>query len=113
MMGYSRYVFVAAVLTQSAVADEAKFVGEWEGSFGTPIYSKLVVHEDNSLTYCDVSSCQYINCMKMDFTGSLLSKFYYEDGTGKYEFVRISEEEIEATFTNVTGDVSTAYYEPE
>ena len=112
-MRYFLVVCVITMLIQSAGAEEAKFVGEWEGSFGNPIYSKLVVHEDNSLTYCDVSSCQYINCMKMDFTGSLLSKFYYEDSTGKYEFVRLSDEEIEATFTNVTGDVSTAYYEPE
>lgn len=101
------------MLCAHAVAGESKFVGEWEGNFGTPIYSKLVVHEDNTLTYCDVSSCQYINCMKMDFTGSLQSKFFYEDGTGKYEFFRVSEEEIEARFINVTGDVSTAYYEPE
>lgn len=102
-----------AIVTQTAVAKEAKFVGVWEGNYGTPIYTKLVFHEDSSLTYCDVSSCQYVNCKKMEYSGSLADVFSYEDSTGKYEFQRISDEEIEATFEHVSGDISTALYEPE
>ncbi len=110
---YLGILLATAFMAFPAAAKDKKFVGVWEGNFGTPIYTKIVFHKDQSLTYCDVSSCQYVNCMKMDFTGSLKDKFSYEDATGKYEFSRISEEEIEAKFINVTGDVSTALYEPE
>ena len=112
-MRFIGIILATAIMSVPAIAKDKKFVGVWEGKFGTPIYTKLVFHKDKSLTYCDVSSCQYVNCMKMDFKGSLGTKFSYKDGTGKYEFKRVSEEEIEATYENTTGDISTALYEPE
>lgn len=106
-------LLAATIISMPAMAKDAKFVGVWEGNFGTPIYTKLVFHEDKTLTYCEVSSCHYVNCKTMEYSGSLLDKFTYEDSTGKYEFQRISKEEIEAKFVHSAGDVSLAYYEPE
>ena len=98
----------------AAYADQdEKFVGVWEGNFDTPIYTKLVLHTDESLTYCEVSSCRQVNCYDMAYSGSLESVFKYQSEFGVYEFTRISDEEFEATFTHMLGDQSTAYYEPE
>ncbi len=104
---------IGILLASPALAKDEKFVGVWEGEFETPIYTKLVLKADKTLTYCEVSHCRQVNCMDMNYTGSLDSKFEYEDSLGKWEFVRISEEEFEGTYTHVLGDVSTAYYEPE
>ncbi|MCY6381557.1 hypothetical protein [Hoeflea prorocentri] len=101
------------VLTGPSLAKDAKFVGVWEGDYETPIYTKIVLKDDQSLTYCEVSHCRQVNCMEMAYTGSFASKFEYQDALGKWEFVRISEDEFEGTYTHVEGDVSTAYYEPE
>ena len=94
-------------------AKDHKYVGVWEGNFDTPIYTKLVLKKDKSLTYCEVSSCRQVSCMDMKYTGSLENKFEYSDTFGKYEFTRISVEEFGGVFTHKEGDVSTAYYEPE
>ena len=105
---------VAASLSLStAVIADDKFVGVWEGPYATPVYTKLVFHDDQSLTYCDVMSCRQVNCFKMNVSGSLNSEFFYEDDTGKWTFAWLNDEEIEASFTNAEGDVSTSYYEPE
>lgn len=106
-------VALVAVCAVPAAAKDEKFVGVWEGKFDTPLYTKLVFHEDQSLTYCDVMSCRQINCIKMDFVGSPDKKMSYRDETGEWEFVRISAEEIEGTYTNPEGDVALAIYEPE
>lgn len=106
-------VFPVLILATSTFAKDGKFVGVWEGEFETPIYTKLVVGQDQSLVYCEVSSCRDVRCMDMPYTGSLQSTFEYSDESGSYVFERISEEEFEGTYTHVLGDVSTAYYEPE
>jgi len=113
MMKYFMVVVLVCAVAGTAIAEDTKFVGVWEGPFNTPIYTKLVFHDDQSLTYCDVMSCRQINCMKMDFEGSLSSRFSYVDLSGKWEFERLSEDEIEGRFTNQEGDVSVSFYEPE
>ena len=99
--------------TYSSANDVSKFVGVWEGSSDTPIYTKLVLDADQKLTYCEVSSCRQVNCFEMAYSGSLDSTFYYSSKFGKYEFTRISSDEFQGLFTHVLGDVSKAYYEPE
>lgn len=102
-----------ATVVSNTTASDNKFVGVWEGKHGTPVYTKLVFNGGQALTYCDVSSCHYVNCMDIVVDGSVDGRFTYEDATGKWVFQRISEEEIQATFTNGAGDVSSALYEPE
>ncbi len=99
--------------TYSSANEVSKFVGVWEGSSETPIYTKLVLDADQKLTYCEVSSCRQVNCFEMAYSGSLDSTFYYSSDFGKYKFTRISTDEFEASFTHMLGDVSNAYYEPE
>ncbi len=112
-MKFIALLIMPIVMLSPAMAKDAKFVGVWEGPHNTPVYTKLVFHKDESLTYCEVSSCRYVNCRKISVSGSLDSKFTYKDSTGAWAFNRISEEEIEATFVNAGGGVSTAIYEPE
>jgi hypothetical protein len=112
-MKIAHLIFLAPFFAQSVLAKDLKFVGVWEGNFGTPIYTKLVFHQDETLTYCEVSSCHYVNCKKLPYSGSLAEKFFYRDSSGTYEFHRISDDEIEARFEHIAGDVSIAYYEPE
>lgn len=110
------FLILTAMLLFAATAsakDVTKFVGVWEGSFETPIYTKLVLEAEQKLTYCEVSSCRQVNCFDMAYAGSLDSAFHYLSDFGKYEFIRISVDEFEASFTHMLGDVSTAYYEPE
>ena len=99
--------------TYSSAEELLKFVGVWEGSSETPIYTKLVLDEDQKLTYCEVSSCRQVNCFEMAYSGSLDSIFYYSSDFGNYKFTRISTDEFKASFTHILGDVSIAYYEPE
>ncbi|MFK7856373.1 MAG: hypothetical protein AB8B79_19815 [Granulosicoccus sp.] len=106
-------VFITCSSSAEVLAKDLKFVGVWEGPYDTPIYTKLVFHEDQSLTYCEVSSCHNINCMKMDYDGALDATFTYIDWSGNWKFERISDDEIEGTFTNQQGDVSLSIYEPE
>ena len=99
--------------TYSSANDVSKFVGVWEGSSDTLIYTKLVLDADQKLTYCEVSSCRQVNCFEMAYSGSLDSTCHYSSKFGKYEFTRISSDEFQGLFTHVLGDVSKAYYEPE
>ncbi len=101
------------VVAASAEAETLKYVGVWEGDYETPIYTKLVMKADKSLTYCEVSSCREVRCSEMAYSGSFDDKFEYQDAFGKWEFVRLSEDEFEGTYTHMLGEVSTAYYEPE
>ena len=103
----------ALLAAGQALADEDKYVGVWEGNFDTPIYTKLVMKPEASLTYCEVSSCRQVNCMDMAYSGTFEGTFEHQGAFGKYVFTRISDEEFEGVFTHVLGDVSYAYYEPE
>ena len=90
-MNYRNAIAVLVFVAGPVFAGDDKYVGVWEGNFDTPIYTKLVLNSDASLTYCEVSSCRQVNCMDMAYTGSFDKIFEYESAFGKYVFERISE----------------------
>lgn len=99
--------------SSSVFAGDAKFVGTWEGIPGHDLYTKLILHEDSSVTYCDVQSCRQINCWKMDYQGSTDGKFSYQNLSGTWEFERLNEEEISGKYTNPEGGGAVVLYEPQ
>lgn len=95
-----------------AAAQDVKFVGTWEG-FSQPIYTKLVFHEDGSLTYCSVQNCRAIQCEKKSFSGSIEDSFTFSDGLREWTFERTRPDEFEALMSVRDGGMAFAVYAPE
>ena len=115
-MRFVLYVAAAALLfaavPSTVVAKNAKFVGIWEGISG-PVYTKLIIHPDETVTYCYVQSCRQQGCWKLDYQGSVATAFHYANDLGAWEFKRIGAQAIEGKFTNLAGNSSHALYRPE
>ncbi len=101
-----------AALPSSLAAESIKFVGTWDGISG-PIYTKLIFHSDESLTYCYVQSCHQQACWKMDYEGSPATRFTYANDLGAWEFERVGEQAIRGRFTNLAGGTAIAHYGPQ
>lgn len=95
-----------------AIAQDVKFVGTWEG-FSQPIYSKLVFHDDGSLTYCSVQNCRAIQCEKKVFSGAIQDSFAFSDTLREWTFEWTSPEEIQALMSVKDGGMAFAVYAPE
>ena len=101
-----------AALPSGLAAENINFVGTWEGISG-PIYTKLIFHPDDSVTYCYVQSCHQQACWKMDYEGSPATRFTYANDLGAWEFERIGSQAIRGRFTNLAGGTAIADYGPE
>ena len=101
-----------AALPSGLAAENIKYVGTWEGISG-PIYTKLIFHPDESVTYCYVQSCHQQACWKMDYEGSPATRFTYANDLGAWEFERIGSQAIRGRFTNLAGGTAIADYGPE
>lgn len=106
---------VAGFASASAAANDESFVGVWRGVSGVDIYTKLVIasETDSGVTYCYVQGCRQQECSDWAVTGSTDATFAYENALGRWEFERVSHEQIDGRFTNAAGGVSRVTYWPE
>lgn len=103
---------LALALPAAAFAQDVKFVGTWQG-FSQPVYTKLVFHDDGSLTYCSVQNCRAIHCDKKEFSGSLGQSFLFSDELREWSFEWTKPDEIEALLSIRGGGMGFAVYSPE
>lgn len=103
----------ATVTGAPAFAEDRKYVGTWDGFSGVPIYSKLVLHADDRLTYCRVQSCRMLECSEMAYSGDLDGEFSFSDDLRSWHFEWTGDQQISGEMTTKAGDVSFAYFAPE
>lgn len=107
---------IAAVLIagwmSAALAEDIKFVGTWEG-FSQPIYTKLIFHDDATLTYCAVQNCRAVQCNEMAYDGDLGGHFAFADELREWTFDRMDHKTIEGLLAIEGGGMGFAVYRPE
>lgn len=100
-------------LTTPGMAEDSNFTGTWQSISGQSTFTKPVVHDAHTVTYCYVQSCRQQDCWKWQISGDTNSTFTYEYYTGNYEFTRLGDNELEVEYTNPSGDLSFAFYNPQ
>lgn len=105
-------IMSALALGTEAVADNQKFSGTWQSITGRTTYTVMVVHDEQTITYCYVQSCRQRDCWQWDIAGTTDGSFTYENYAGTWEFERVEDDVIEGTYTNVAGDTSFVFYRP-